>query len=106
MTNSNILNAVAELYVLPSNAVIGGSWNLPEHYVDTYDSPKAPYWDMEEPEFTAYIKSVKETEKKGILLVEYWVYRSNHAHCSGYYHKWDSGKAMVDISTHRRWNVA
>lgn len=101
---TNILNT--ESYVLPENAIIGKSWDLPKAFIDAYDSPKAPYWDLEEQEFNGYIKSVKETEKKGILLIEYWVYKSNRAHCAGYYQYWDSGKAMVDTSTHRRWNVA
>ena len=102
MTNSNIS---AEAYDLPEQAVVGGSWNLPNSYIDTYDAPKAPYWGIEEPEFSAYIKSVKETDDPNILLVEYYIYRLNKAHCDGYYGLWSTGKAMVDVNTHRRWDV-
>ena len=107
MTNANVLNAKSEIetYVLPSDAVVGGEWNLPNSFIDTYDEIKAPYWDFPYPEFTAYIKSVKETEKKGILLVEYYVYRLDKAHCDGYYSRWTTGKALVDVNTHRRWDV-
>ena len=106
MTNSSILNVVAESYVLPEQAVVGGKWELPKSYIDTYDSINAPYWDFPYPEFTAYISSVKKTDDPNILEIEYRVYRSNPAHCSGYYQYWDDGKAKVNISTHRRWNVA
>lgn len=109
MTNSNISNAAKieiETYVLPEDAVVGGSWNLPEHYIDTYDSINAPYWDIEEPEFTGYIKSVKKTDNPDQVEVEYWIYRRDHAHCAGYYQKWDTGKALVDVKSHKRWNVA
>ena len=102
MTNSNIS---AEAYDLPEQAIVGGSWELPESYIDTYDSINAPYWDIEEPEFNGYIKSVKETDDPNILLVEYCVYRLNKAHCDGYYSRWTTGKAMVNVNTHRRWDV-
>ena len=103
MTNSNIST---EAYDLSEKAVVGGSWELPKSYIDNYESPEAPYWDFPYPEFTAYIKSVKETDDPNILLVEYYVYRLDKTHCSGYYQYWDNGKAMVNTSTHRRWNVA
>ena len=107
MRNSNISNAAAkiETYVLPEDAVVGGSWNLPEHYIDTYDSINAPFWDIEEPEFVGFIKSVEKTDEDNILKVEYWIYRLNKAHCAGYYQHWSTGTAMVDIKTHRRWDV-
>ena len=107
MRNSNISNAAAEneIYVLPEDAVVGGSWNLPDHYIDTYDSINAPYWDIEEPEFTGYIKSVKKTDNPDQVEVEYWIERRDHAHCAGYYSHWSTGTAMVDIKTHRRWDV-
>lgn len=107
MRNSNISNAAAEIevYDLPENATIGGEWQLPKSYIDTYDNINAPYWDFPFPEFTAYIKSVSVTEDPKILKVEYWIYRRDAAHCDGYYGFWDSGKAMVNVDTHRRWNV-
>lgn len=92
-------------YDLPSDAEVGGSWDLPDWYIDNRDIPNAPYWKFSYPEFTAYIKSVKRTNDPNILEIEYWLYRSNPAHCSGYYHYWDNGKAMVNTKTHRRWNV-
>ena len=108
MTNSNISNAAAkiEVYDLPEEAIIGGEWQLPKSYIDIYDNINAPYWDFPFPEFTAFIKSVEKTDKEGILLVEYYVYRRDHAHCAGYYSHWSTGTAMVDIKTHRRWDVA
>ena len=107
MTNSKTLkeNEEIETYVLPEDAVIGGEWNLPKSYIAMYDAPEAPYWDIEEPEFNGYIKSVKETDDPNILLVEYWIYRLDKAHCDGYYSRWTTGKAMVDVNTHRRWDV-
>ena len=99
-------SVTSETYDLPENAIIGGSWELPRAFIDTYDAPNVPYWDIEEPEFNGYIKSVKETTDPNIVEVEYYVYRQNNAHCNGYYQYWDSGKAMVNTSTHRRWNVA
>lgn len=93
-------------YDLPSSAEVGSSWELPEWFIQGNNSPEAPYWHFSFCEFTAYIKSVTPTDDPDILEIEYWVYRSNPAHCSGYYHYWDNGKAMVDVSTHRRWNVA
>ena len=95
-----------ETYVLPEQAVVGGKWELPKSYIDTYDSINAPYWELEEPEFSAYIKSVEKTDSPNILEIEYWVYRANPAHCAGYYELWDKGTALVNIATHRRWNVA
>ena len=105
MTNSNISNN-SETYVLPEEAVIGGEWNLPEHFINTYDNINAPYWDFPFPEFTGYIKSVKKTDNPDQVEVEYYIYRLNRAHCAGYYQKWDTGKALVDVKTHKRWNVA
>lgn len=93
-------------YDLPKKAKAGGSWDLPKWFIQGNNSPEAPYWDFSFSEFTAYIKSVTPTDDPDILEIEYWVYRSNPAHCSGYYHYWDNGKAKVDVSTHRRWNVA
>lgn len=93
-------------YDLPEKAKVGGSWDLPDWYIAGNNSPEAPYWSFSFSEFTAYIKAVTLTDDPDILEIEYWVYRSNPAHCSGYYHKWDTGKARVNISTHRRWNVA
>ena len=92
-------------YDLPSSAVVG-EWQLPDWYIAGNNSPKAPYWSFSFSEFTAYIKSVTLTDDPDILEIEYRVYRSNPAHCSGYYHYWDNGKAMVNTKTHRRWNVA
>ena len=94
-----------ETYDLPENAKVGGTWNLPRGFIFGIDNINAPYWDIEEPEFSAYIKSVKETDDPNILEIEYWVYRSNNACCSGYYSYWDKGTALFSISTHRRWNV-
>ena len=93
-------------YDLPASAEVGKSWNLPRWFIQWNNNPEAPYFRFSFCEFVAYIKSVTPTNDPNILEIEYWVYRSNPAHCSGYYHKWDTGKAMVDISTHRRWNVA
>jgi len=92
-------------YDLPSDAVIGGEWNLPKWYIYGKNNPEAPYWDFEFSEFNGYIKSVSVTDDPNILKVEYWIYRRNAAHCDGYYVFWDSGKAMVDVKNHRRWNV-
>ena len=107
MRNSNISNAAAEIevYDLPENATIGGEWQLPKSYIDTYDNINAPYWDFPFPEFTAYIKSVTATDNPDQVEVEYYVYRRDHAHCAGYYGLWDTGKAIVDVKTHRRWDV-
>lgn len=92
-------------YDLPSDAEVGGSWDLPDWYIEGNNSPNAPWWKFSYPEFTAYIKSVKRTNDPNILEIEYWLYRSNNAHCSGYYGFWDKGTALVNITTHRRWNV-
>lgn len=92
-------------YDLPSSAVVG-EWQLPNWYIAGNNSPEAPHWSFSFCEFTAYISSIKKTDDPNILEVEYRVYRSNPAHCSGYYHYWDNGKAMVNTKTHRRWNVA
>ena len=107
MTNSKTLkeNEEIETYVLPEDAVVGGSWNLPRSYIEGVESINAPYWDFEEAEFTAYIKSISVTDDQNILKVEYWIYRRDHGHCSGYYGFWASGTAMVDVNTHRRWDV-
>lgn len=93
-------------YDLPSSAKVGKSWELPKWFIQGNNSPEAPYWHFSFCEFTAYIKAVTPTDDPDILEIEYWVYRSNPAHCSGYYHKWDTGKARVNLATHRRWNVA
>ena len=100
------MTSTIETYNLPENAKVGGVWDLPKSYIDTYDSINAPYWDIEEPEFTAFVKAVKRTDEHDVLEVEYWVYRSNNAYCRGYYQHWSTGTARVNISTHRRWNVA
>ena len=92
-------------YDLPSDAVVGREWNLPQSYINGVESIDAPYWEFSFPEFIGFIKSVEKTDEENILKVEYWIYRSNAAHCSGYYGFWDSGKALVNIKTHRRWNV-
>ena len=105
MTISNTSNN-SETYDLPSNAKVGRTYDLPKGFIFGVDTVSAPYWDMGEPDFTAFIKAVKGTNDPNILEIEYWVYRSNNARCSGYYCYWDKGTAMVDISTHRRWNVA
>ena len=104
MTNSNTSNS--ESYDLPSNAKDGGKWDLPKGFIFGIDTVSAPYWDIGEPDFTAFIKAVKGTNNPSILEIEYWVYRSNNAYCSGYYGLWDTGKARVNLATHRRWNVA
>ena len=104
--NSNISVATEiEVYDLPEQAVIGSSWELPTSYIDTYDSINAPYWDIEEPQYMGYIRSVKKTDDPDQVEVEYYIYRQNNAHCSGYYGLWTTGKALVDINTHRRWDV-
>ena len=105
MTNSNTSNN-SETYDLPSNAKVGRAYDLPKGFIFGVDTVSAPYWDMGEPDFTAFIHSVKKTDDPNILEIEYWVYRSNNAYCSGYYCYWDKGTAMVDVSTHNRWNVA
>ena len=92
-------------YDLPSDAVVGKEWQLPDWYIEGNNSPDAPYWKFSFPEFNAYISSVKKTDDPNILEIEYQLYRSNNAHCSGYYARWCTGKAMVNIATHRRWNV-
>ena len=93
-------------YDLPSSAEVGKSWDLPDWFIQGNNSPKAPYWHFSFCEFNAYIKSVTPTDDPDIVEVEYYVYRQNNAHCNGYYGLWDTGKAKVNISTHRRWNVA
>ena len=103
--NTNTSNN-SETYDLPSNAKAGRTYDLPKGFIFGIDNVSAPYWELGEPDFTAFIHSVKKTANPNILEIEYWVYRSNNARCSGYYHYWDNGKAMVDVSTHRRWNVA
>ena len=92
-------------YDLPSSAKVGKSWELPDWFIQGNNSPEAPYWDFSFAEFTAYIKAVKRTDDPNTLEIEYWVYRSNPAHCNGYYGLWDTGKALVNTKTHRRWNV-
>lgn len=93
-------------YDLPSSAEIGKSWNLPDWFIQGNNSPEAPYFSFSFCEFSAYISSVKKTDNSDILEIEYRIYRSNPAHCAGYYSHWSAGTAMVDIKTHRRWNVA
>lgn len=92
-------------YDLPSDAVVGRQWDLPDWFIEGNNSPKAPWWKFSYPEFTAYIKSVKRTNEPNILEIEYWLYRANNAHCSGYYARWCTCKARVNTTTHRRWNV-
>lgn len=92
-------------YDLPADAVVGGEWELPEWYINDVDDINAPFWDFEFPGFDGFIRSVKKTDKEDILEVEYWIYKRDIAHCNGYYQHCDSGKAMVDISTHRRWMI-
>ena len=92
-------------YTLPDDACVGGEWNLPNWYIFGNDSPNAPVWDFTFPEFTAYIKAVKQTKDPNVLEIEYWLYRANNAHCNGYYQYWDNGKAMIDVKSHRRWDV-
>ena len=92
-------------YDLPSDAVVGEEWGVPDWYIDGKDNPQAPYWRFSYPGFIAYIRSIKRTSDADILEVEYQLYRADYAHCSGYYCYWDKGTAMVNIATHRRWNV-
>lgn len=92
-------------YELPADAVVGGKWSLPDWYIYSVNSPDAPIWDFSFAEFDGYIESVTETEDKDILKIKYRIYRRNSAHCDGYYQHWDSGTALVNIKTHRRWNV-
>ena len=106
MTSNTSVAIESETYNLPENAKVGGTWDLPKGFIFGVDTVSAPYWDFDEPDFTAFIKAVEKTNDPDILKVEYWIYRSNNACCSGYYCYWDKGTAMVNISTHRRWNVA
>ena len=92
-------------YDLPSDAVVGGEWDVPDWYIDDNTTPDAPYWKFSYPGFTAYIKAVKRTNDPDILEIEYQLYRADYAHCSGYYSKWTTGTARVNLATHRRWNV-
>ena len=97
-------------YTLPSDAVVGGEWSLPEWYIGGVNNPVAPDWNFSVSGFTGYIRSVKkpdvtETDAPNILKVEYWIYKRNSAHCDGYYSRWSTGTAMVNILSHRRWNV-
>lgn len=101
---SVILNMFCH-YDLPSDAIVGEEWKLPDWYIEGNNSPEAPWWKFSYPGFTAYIKAVKRTKDSDILEVEYQLYKSNDAHCSGYYARWCTGVAMVNIATHRRWNV-
>ena len=87
-------------YELPEGATVDGSWDLP----DTYDDlPDAPDWKFSFSEFSGFIKSVTKTDDPNQVKVEYYIYRRNSAR--GLYEFWNSGKARVDIKTHRRWNV-
>ena len=90
---------------LPADAVVGGEWSLPDWYIYSVNRPDAPIWDFSFAEFDGYIESVTETEDKDILKIKYRIYRRNSAHCDGYYQHWDSGTALVNTKTHRRWNV-
>lgn len=92
-------------YDLPAEAVVGGSWELPDWYIDSNNVPNAPWWKFSYSGFTAYISSVKRTNDPDILEIEYQLYRADYAHCSGYYARWCTGTAMVNTKTHRRWNV-
>lgn len=104
-TDSNVLIDVFCHYDLPSTAVVEGVWDLPGCYVNGIDDPVAPDWDFNFAGFSGFIKSVKKTDDPDLLLVEYWIYRRDRAHCDGYYGFWDSGKAMVNVRTHRRWMI-
>ena len=92
-------------YELPSSAVVGGVWDLPDRYVNGIDDPEAPHWDFNFAGFSGFIKSITKTDDPNQVKVEYCVYRRNTAHCDGFYEFWDKGVAMVDISTHRRWKL-
>lgn len=92
-------------YDLPTDAVVGKEWQLPDWFIQGNNNPEAPWWKFSYPGFTAYIKSVKRTKDADILEVEYQLYKSNDAHCSGYYARWCTGTAMVNTKTHRRWNI-
>ena len=92
-------------YTLPEDAVVGGEWNLPKSFINGVESINAPYWEFSFPEFISFIKSVEKTDNPDVVKVEYYIYRSDSAHCSGYYGLWTTGTAMVDTKTHRRWNV-
>lgn len=102
--SDELINGFCE-YTLPSDAVVGGSWDLPDWYIYGNDDPDAPYWRFDYNEFSGYIKSVTATDNPGRVEVEYYLYKRDSAHCSDYYGLWTTGKAMVDINTHRRWNV-
>ena len=92
-------------YELPADAKVGGSWELPKWYIDGVESINAPYWEFSFSEFIGFIKSVTATDNPDQVEVEYYIYRLDKAHCAGYYQKWDTGKAIVDVKTHRRWDV-
>ena len=106
MTSNTSVAIKSETYDLPENAFSGGIWNLPRRFILGADNVNAPYWDFDYPEFTAFIKAVEKTNDPNILKIEYWIYRSDNACCSGCYSRWTTGKAMVNTKTHRRWDVA
>jgi len=92
-------------YDLPESAVVGGEWDLPDWYISFQTEPDAPYWKFSFPEFDGFIKSIKTTDNPELLEIEYYIYRRDIAHCSGYYGLWSSGRALVNTKTHRRWVV-
>lgn len=104
-TNSDELIDEFCHYDLPEDAKVGCSWELPKWYIDGVESINAPYWEFSFPEFIGFIKSVTATDNPDQVEVEYYIYRLNKAHCAGYYGLWDTGKAIVDVKNHRRWNV-
>jgi hypothetical protein len=101
-TDSDVLIDAFCHYDLPKAATVGGSWDLPDAYDDI---PSAPSWKFSFSGFSGFIKSVSATDDPNQVKVEYCIYRRNSARGIGFYEFWDSGKAMVDISTHRRWVV-
>ena len=101
-TDSDVLIDAFCHYDLPKAATVGGSWDLPDAYDDL---PDAPDWKFSFSGFSGFIKSVSATDDPNQVKVEYWIYRRNSARGIGFYEFWDSGKALVDINTHRRWVV-
>jgi hypothetical protein len=91
-------------YDLPADAFIDGSWDLPDNFING-SAPNAPTWDLNFPEFTAYIKSTSSTSYQDLVEVEYYVYKLNTTHWDGYYELWSTEKAVVNTKTHRRWKL-
>ena len=104
-TDASVMINMFNHYDLPTDAVEGKEWDLLDWFIEGNNSPKAPWWKFSYPGFTAYIKAVKRTKDSDVLEIEYQLYRADYAHCSGYYARWCTGTAMVNITTHRRWNV-